>query len=115
MNKLAVIDALETLSDRVNRIEHDPVQSNGIDRAVALISGFTDDNSWVPVEKQLPKDSEYARLYITIQYPCGVTVIKARWDHGYFIYANGRVIKYPVLAWKYLRYPEPYKEVSEES
>jgi hypothetical protein len=75
-----------------------------------VIPNFPDDNPWVT--DQLPKDSEYAKVYMTIEYPAGIATVKGAWDHGYFYCANGRLMRYPVLAWKYYRLPEPYKEES---
>ena len=77
-----------------------------------LKPNLPDDNPWIPVEEQLPKNSEYSKLYMTVQYPCGITTINGRCDHGHFIHNNGKLVKDPVLAWKYIRYPKPYKEES---
>lgn len=113
LNKQKLIDALEILSDRVNRIEHDPVQSNGIDRAIAIISGFPDDNPWIPVAEQWPKANEYRKLWITEKCPAGIHTIKGIWCHNQFKNANGMPMKFEAIAWKPYVSPEPYKEVSE--
>lgn len=71
-----------------------------------------DDNPWIPTKERLPKDSEYARVYMTIKPYTNPGTIKGNIDNGKFYYANGKPVQCPVLAWKYVRYPEPYKEES---
>jgi hypothetical protein len=77
-----------------------------------LKPNLPDDNPWIPTKERLPKDSEYARVYMTIKPYTNPYTIKGNIDNGKFYYANGKPVQCPVLAWKYLRYPEPYKEES---
>lgn len=72
------------------------------------MSNLPDDNPWIT---ELPKDSELVKVYMTIRYPAGVATVKGIWNYGYFYSANGRLMRWTVLAWKYYRLPEPYKEV----
>lgn len=109
MNKQKLIDALEILSDRVNRIEHDTVQSNGIDRAIALISGFPDDNPWIPVSERLPDEHTYQKVCITEKTPAGVNTVKGIWDYNELKHVNGMVMKFEAIAWKQYIPPEPYR------
>jgi len=87
-----------------------PVGFGAARREEFLKPNLPDDNPWVT--ERLPKDSEYAKVYMTIEYPAGIAKVKGACDHGYFYCANGRLMRYPVLAWKYYRLPEPYKEES---
>lgn len=117
LNKQKLIDALEILSDRVNRIEHDPAQSNGIDRAIVLISGFPDDDSWVPITERLPGDRQ--NVWATNEYRGGSRrVEKCFYKDGEFYetgYSTCEIIcTHLVKAWCPRFVPEPYKEVSEE-
>ncbi|HCD44911.1 MAG TPA: hypothetical protein DEQ64_14505 [Lachnoclostridium sp.] len=77
-----------------------------------LKPNLPDDNPWIPTKERLPKDSEYARVYMTIKPYTIPGTIKGNTDNGKFYYANGKPVQCPVLAWKYLRYPKPYKEES---
>ncbi len=77
-----------------------------------LKPNLPDDNPWIPTKERLPKDSEYARVYMTIKPYTYPETIKGSWSYDKFYYANGKQVQCPVLAWKYLRYPEPYKEGS---
>ncbi|MGL6218810.1 MAG: hypothetical protein ACRC36_12295 [Lacrimispora sphenoides] len=77
-----------------------------------LKPNLPDDNPWIPTKEKFPKDHEYARVFMTVQYPGVTTTVKGAWAYGVFQSGNGRTIKRPVLAWRYLRYPKPYKEES---
>lgn len=111
MNKEKLIDALENLSDTVSRVEHNAHEANGIDRAIALISEFPDDNPWITTP---PKHSEYAKVYMTVKPHNAPIVIRGSIENGKFKFANGVPVKERITAWKYIRYPEPYEEVSEK-
>lgn len=70
-----------------------------------------DDNPWITTP---PKSSEWAKVYMTVMPYNAPIVIRGSIEGGKFYHANGRHVKERVTAWKYIRYPEPYKEVSEE-
>lgn len=105
----SLVDLWEVVSD-----EHDPMQAKGIDRAILLVEDFPDDNQWIPVSEQMPDEFTNIDVWVSITNPFGTYTRKATSYLGKFWWLNGREIKLPVVAWKYARYPEPYKEVSEE-
>lgn len=72
---------------------------------------ISDDNPWIT---EPPKSSEYGKIYMTVIPYTIPIVIRGSVENGAFYFANGRRVKERVTAWKYIRYPEPYKEVSEE-
>lgn len=114
MNNQKLTDALEDLWEVVCHQEHDPVQANGINRAISLICGFPDDNPWIPVGKIWPKANDRQKVWITEKCPAGVHAIKGIWCHNQFKNANGMPMKFEAIAWKPYIPPEPYKEVSKE-
>lgn len=112
MNKEKVLTELDALHELVSTQERIPCTAAGVLRAMEVIEQIPDDNPWIPTKERLPKDSEYARVYMTIKPYANPGTIKGNIDNGKFYYANGKPVQCPVLAWKYLRYPEPYKEES---
>lgn len=110
INKLTVIDALEILSDTVNRIEHDPIQSNGIDRAIALISGMPDDDQWVPMKERLPEDGD--TIWVTAVYMGDAVVKESLYSSQCFLDQRGFMLDKIVTAWKPREIMLPYKEES---
>jgi hypothetical protein len=110
MNKSAVIDALESLSDTVNRIEHDPIQSNGIDRAIALISNFPDDGQWVLMKERLPEDGD--TVWVTAVYMGDAVVKESLYSDRCFLDQRGFMLNNIVTAWKPREIMLPYKEES---
>ena len=111
LNKQKLIDALEDLWDVIDHQEHDPMQANGVNRAITLVDSFPDDNPWITTP---PKSSEWGKVYMTVMPYNAPIVIRGSIEGGKFHFVNGRRVKERVTAWKYIRYPEPYKEVSEE-
>ena len=90
-----------------------PVGFGAARREEFLKPNLPDDNPWIPTKERLPKDSEYyERVYMTIKPYTYPETIKGSWSYDKFYYANGKPVQCPVLAWKYLRYPKPYKEES---
>jgi|GEM_PF-3420206 len=112
MNKEKVLTELDALHELVSTQERMPCTAAGVLRAMEVIEQIPDDNPWIPTKEKFPKDHEYARVFMTVQYPGVTTTVKGAWAYGVFQSGNGRTIKRPVLAWKYLRYPKPYKEES---
>lgn len=114
LNKQKLIDALEDLWDVIDHQEHDPMQANGVNRAIALVGGFPDDNPWIPVSQQMPDEFTNIDVWVSVKYPSGTHTEKATAYLDKFWWVNGREIKRTVVAWKKRERPEPYEEVSEE-
>jgi len=112
MNKEKIIDVLENLSEIVNREEHNPIEANGIDRAIAAIQNLLDANRWIPVIERLPKDivnpiTRDAYVYpVTVDFD-GVTDIRYySFCRGHWYNQGLENVDSLVLAWMPL--PEPY-------
>lgn len=55
--KSTIIDKLEELWEQLNRKEHDPVQANGVQRAIDVIAGL-EESEWIPVTERLPENEK---------------------------------------------------------
>lgn len=113
MNKEKAIEALENLSETVNRVEHSPIEANGIDRATQVICQMPDDNQWIPVTKMLPEENQ--KVWITKEYHGGDRrVDESIFRFGEFESSGYRGITCTdlVRAWIPRFVPEPYKEES---
>jgi len=109
LNKQKLINALEDLWDVIDHQEHDPMQANGVNRAIALVGSFPDDNPWIPVSERLPDEHTYQKVWITEKTPSGVNTVKGIWDYNELKHVNGMVMKYEAIAWKQYIPPEPYR------
>lgn len=111
MNKERVIDDLEALYGFVRDYEHNPLEANGIYRAIELIRRMPDDSSWIPVTEQLPEEDQM--VWVTKEYHGGERhVDKSYFRDGEFELVKQRwiVMTKLVKAWMPRFVPEPYKE-----
>ncbi len=117
LNKQKLIDALEDLWDVIDHQEHDPMQANGVNRAIALVDGFPDDNPWIPIGESLPEENQ--KVWVTNEYHGGSRrVEESVYKNNEFYetgYLNRDIVSTDLVkAWCPRFVPEPYKEVSEE-
>lgn len=82
MKKEMVIDKLEELCDQIQRVEHDQVVANGVQRAIDTINKI---EPWVSIFDGLP-DKEMP-VYATVEYHGGERRVEAAY------YKNGEFLR----------------------
>jgi len=113
MNREKAIEALENLSEAINRVEHNPVGANAIDRATQVICQMLDDEQWIPVTERLPEENQ--KVWVTKEYHGGDRRVETSIFRGneFELEGYGGVISTKLVkAWMPKFIPEPYKEES---
>ena len=64
---------------------------------------------WILVTDKLPQKDVRFKVWLTVDDPEGPTTIQGIWRFDEFRAANGKTLRYPVLAWMEYRMPVPYR------
>ena len=105
MKKEMVIDKLEELCDQIQRVEHDQMEANGVQRAIDAINKI---ESWVSILDGLPDKN--MPVYATLEYHGGERrVEEAYYKDGEFL-GGWSSLNHIIKAWQPRYIPEPYSE-----